>query len=74
MRIYRVELFSEADSSRGSEFFGSMREAKRRLAEWRRQAEDDYDDRTDITAIDVTMTKAGVLAFANRWAGDPSNG
>ena len=70
--IYRVSFGTHSDGHAGYGYYGSLRDARREVAQWRRDHPDDAD--TDIRSIPTPSGKAGWVELLNRWAGHPDNG
>lgn len=75
MRFYQLHRTHEAGVSAGYSYYASKREAQSALATWRKNSPGDVQDQTGtIEPIEVTPTRAGILAALNRYAGHADNG
>lgn len=71
MRFYRVHLYDGADGSAGYKFFTVQADAKREARQWDRDRDNDA---TEVEALEIEPTKAGILDALNFYAGHPNNG
>lgn len=71
MKLYRNHYSVEGGASGGFSWHTSRADAKRALTEWRRSSEEPL---AIAEPVEITMTKTGVLSFANRFAEHPDNG
>lgn len=75
MKIYRVAFFTETESSQGFEFFKNKVLAESRLAKFKKETKDDYDDgRSSVDCFDVELSANGILDILNQVASQPQNG
>jgi len=71
VKFYQVCTTTEGGNSAGSEFFTSKAEAEKAARKFRRDEPQEF---ARVNEIDVTPTKAGILAALNRHASHPDNG
>lgn len=75
MKIYRVLLYVNSESSQGYEYFSNKKDAKASLDEFKEKNGEDYDDgRSGIQELELALNKKSVLSFLNAWGGHPDNG
>jgi hypothetical protein len=75
VKLYQLHRIHEAGESAGYEYFSSKREAAKAASEWRKSTPGPDDDHeTEIKEIEVTPTKAGILAALNRYGKHNDNG
>ena len=74
--IYRVHDYAD-DESQGYEYFGNLREARRRFSELKRIAKEeeaDPDRYPELESAPTPRTKAEVLKLLGQWAEHANNG
>lgn len=75
MKIYRVALYINSESSQGYEYFTNKKSAKDFLNKFKKDCGEDYDDgRSDIQELELGLNKKSVLSFLNAWGSHPNNG
>lgn len=72
MRFYQVASFTIDGSSTGFDFYSDKRTAQRAVREVANYSDDR--ERAEMTVIEVTPTKAGILDALNRLASHADNG
>ena len=73
MKIARLHLYTNENSSQGYEFFGSMRAAKKAQTKFKRDFKAD-DPAPEIDTIEVDPSRAGIIKALNTYAGHADNG
>lgn len=69
MKLYRLHGTVDSGVSAGYQFFASKKDAEKEAKTW-----DAAKSQTEITEINVTPTKAGILVALNHYASHPDNG
>jgi len=71
MKLYRVALYCDTGVSAGYEYFGTKKDALRKVRE---EKDPNGMDDAVMEEINVTPTKTGILAALNRYGDHPDNG
>ena len=79
MKLYRVHYYEPTDGSQGYGWASSLRRARWLLRDFHThnrvsREEQKVQQEGAIKAIEVTLTKTGVLALLNEFASYPDNG
>jgi hypothetical protein len=73
MKLYRVHLWSGGDGSGGYSFHASRKDAAKAMRAWQEETGGKADFQA-IQAIEVNLTKPGILYALNIFASHPDNG
>lgn len=74
MKIYQVSYLSHSEGSHGFSFHSSMKEAKKRLSEFKQKTKSDFNDQSEVRCLRFPATKRGVLQVLNIYASHNDNG